>query len=69
LSRISIGDDSPLIAIQEEVASRPGFYTEIIISTLPVDFSKWLSMGIPEKVEATFSLPVTHIYGGVTTVE
>jgi hypothetical protein len=69
LSRVTVGDESPLVAIQEEVASRPGFYREIIISTLPVDFSKWLSMGIPEEVSATFNLPVTHVYGGVTSVE
>ena len=69
LLRMSVGDESPLIAIQEEVAARPGFYSEVIISTLPVDFSKWLEMDLPGKVKATFDLPVTHVYGGVTTVE
>ena len=75
LSRVTSGSPrtqsgmAELVAIQEEVASRPGFYSEVIISTLPVDFSKWLEMDLPEKVKATFGLPVTHVYGGVTTPE
>jgi GABA permease len=69
LTRVTVGDESPIVAIQEEIASRPGFYREIIISTLPVDFSKWLSLGIPETIKATFNLPVTHVYGRVPWIE
>jgi GABA permease len=69
LTRVTVGDESPIVAIQEEVASRPGYYQEIVISTLPVDFSKWLTMGVPETIKATFNLPVTHVYGRVPWIE
>ena len=67
--RVSVGDESPVVAIQDEISSRPDFYSEVIISTLPVDFSKWLEMDVPRKIRETFGLPVTHVYGGVTTME
>ena len=63
LLRSTIGEDSPLIAIQNEIAGRPDFYKQIIISTLPVDVSHWLSMGFPDKIAATFQLPVGQHYG------
>ena len=69
MTRVTVGDESPIVAIQEEIASRPGRYEEIIISTLPVDFSKWLTLGVPEKIKATFNLPVTHVYGRVPWME
>jgi hypothetical protein len=69
LLRVSVGDESPLVAIQQELVSHPDFYKEVIISTLPVDFSKWLSMDIPEKVKATFEIPVRHIHGYASVPE
>lgn len=69
LQRVTIGDESPFVAVQEEISSRPDFYQEVIVSTLPVDFSKWLEMDLPGQIRSTFGLPVTHVYGGVTTVE
>jgi hypothetical protein len=68
LLRVSIGDESPLVAIQDELAGHPGFYKEVILSTLPADVSRWLAVGIPDKIEATFELPVTHVYGWARTV-
>ena len=69
LLRAGIGNASPLLAIQDEVVRHPDFYKEVILCTLPVDFSRWLSMDIPAKIEATFQLPVTHVYGWAYTPE
>ena len=35
--------------------------TQIVISTLPRDRSKWLADGLPEKVEKGGGKPVEHV--------
>jgi hypothetical protein len=69
LDRVSVGDASPLLAIQQELATHPDYYREIVLCTLPVDFSRWLDLDIPEKVRTTFGLPVTHLHGWARTEE
>ena len=63
LLRTTVGDDSPIVAIQDELAGHPGFYKEVIVSTLPANVSRWLTLGIQEKIEATFQVPVSQHYG------
>jgi len=53
-----IGDPEPLAAIQDAVNAH-GF-DELIISTLPVRFSRWLKLDLPSKAEG-LGLPVTTI--------
>ena len=53
-----VGDPEPLAAIQDAV-NLHGF-DEIIISTLPKRFSRWLRLDLPHKV-AGLGLPVTTI--------
>ena len=53
-----IGDPEPLAAIQDAVNTR-GF-DELIISTLPRRFSRWLRLDLPHKA-AGLGLPVTTV--------
>ncbi len=53
-----IGDPEPLAAIQDAVNVR-GF-DEIILSTLPQRFSRWLKLDLPSKA-AGLGLPVTTV--------
>jgi len=61
--RTLTGDSSPLIAIEQEIRSRSSLYDGIIVSTLPIEQSRWLRMNLPHQLEATFRLPVTHVVG------
>ena len=53
-----VGDPEPLAAIQDAV-NLHGF-DEIIISTLPTRFSRWLKLDLPHKA-AGLGLPVTTV--------
>jgi hypothetical protein len=53
-----VGDPEPLAAIQDAVNVR-GF-DEIILSTLPQRFSRWLRLDLPSKA-AGLGLPVTTV--------
>jgi hypothetical protein len=53
-----VGDPEPLAAIQDAV-NMHGF-DEIIISTLPTRFSRWLKLDLPHKAEG-LGLPVTTV--------
>ena len=53
-----IGDPEPLAAIQDAVNTR-GF-DELILSTLPKRFSRWLRLDLPSKA-AGLGLPVTTV--------
>jgi hypothetical protein len=53
-----VGDPEPLAAIQDAINLR-GF-DEIIISTLPQRFSRWLRLDLPHKA-AGLGLPVTTV--------
>ena len=53
-----VGDAEPLAAIQDAVNTRG--YDELIISTLPKRFSRWLRLDLPHKA-AGLGLPVTTV--------
>jgi hypothetical protein len=53
-----VGDPEPLAAIQDAINIR-GF-DEIIVSTLPKRFSRWLRLDLPHKA-AGLGLPVTTV--------
>ena len=53
-----VGDPEPLAAIQDAVNLHG--YDEIIISTLPKRFSRWLHLDLPHKA-AGLGLPVTTV--------
>lgn len=54
-----VGDADPIVAVLE--AWDPKRHDEIIVSTLPMRFSKWLHAGLPERIGRLTGAPVTHI--------
>lgn len=61
--RALTGDSSPLVAIEREVRSHSGLYDGIIVGTLPKEQSRWLRTNLPQQLETTLNLPVTHVVG------
>ena len=55
----SVCDPDPVCAVTE--AWDPKSYDEIIVSTLPMKFSKWLHAGLPERIAKLTDAPVTHV--------
>ena len=55
----SVGDGDPIVAVSE--AWDPKRYDEIIVSTLPLRFSKWLHEGLPERIGRITGAPVAHV--------
>ena len=54
-----IGDSDPIVAVTE--AWDPKRFDEIIVSTLPMRFSKWLHAGLPERIDRLTGAPVAHV--------
>jgi hypothetical protein len=52
-------DPDPVVAVTE--AWDPKRYDEIVVSTLPMKFSKWLHAGLPERITKLTGAPVTHV--------
>ena len=55
----AVGNADPILAVTD--AWDPKKYDEIIVSTLPMRFSKWLHAGLPERISKLTDAPVTHI--------
>ncbi len=53
-----VGDADPVAAIHDALGEHP--CDELIISTLPRRFSRWLHIDLPSKARG-FGLPVTHV--------
>jgi hypothetical protein len=56
-----VGDTSPMEAISDVLRREP--FDEIIVSTLPPGFSRWLRQDLPTRVRKQFGLPVHHVVG------
>jgi hypothetical protein len=54
-----IADSDPLVAVSE--AWDPRRYDAIVISTLPMGSSKWLSAGLPRRIADLTGALVTHV--------
>jgi hypothetical protein len=55
----SVGDGDPLVAVTE--VWDPKRFDEIIVSTLPMNLSKWLHAGLPERIGRVTGATVTHV--------
>jgi GABA permease len=55
----TVGNADPILAVTD--VWDPKKYDEIIVSTLPMRFSKWLHGGLPERIGKLTDAPVTHI--------
>ena len=54
-----IGDASPVVASADALRRR--CCDEILVATLPPGSSRWLTMGIPQRLSRLFSVPVHHV--------
>jgi hypothetical protein len=54
-----VGNADPILAVTD--AWDPKRYDEIILSTLPMRFSKWLHAGLPQRIAKLTDAPVTHV--------
>jgi hypothetical protein len=54
-----VGAADPIVAVTD--MWDPKHYDEIIVSTLPMNLSKWLHAGLPERIARLTDAPVTHV--------
>jgi hypothetical protein len=54
-----IGHGDPMVAVTD--TWDPKRHDEIIVSTLPMRFSKWMHAGLPERIGKLTGAPVTHV--------
>jgi bacterioferritin len=66
--RTEVGDPSPVKAIEDELQRHQEKYDGILISTLPLQRSRWVALDQPRRIERRFKLPVTHVVGHSVTM-
>lgn len=54
-----IADSDPIVAVSE--AWDPRHYDEIVVSTLPMDVSRWHRAGLPKRIRDLTGALVTHV--------
>ncbi len=59
--RTSVGDSSPMLAIEDDLREHPGDHEAIILSTLPTGTSRWLRLDVHHRAEGKFGMPVIHV--------
>src|SRR5918992_1093751 len=66
--RTEVGDPAPVKAIEDELQRHQEKYQGIVISTLPLQRSRWVALDQPRRIERRFKLPVTHVVGHSVTM-
>jgi len=66
--RTEVGDASPVKAIEDELGRHQENYDGIVISTLPLQRSRWVALDQPRRIERRFKLPVRHVVGHSVTM-
>jgi GABA permease len=56
---VRLGSPEPLAAVHD--ATNFESFSEIIVCTLPSRLSRWLRLCLPDRVQRTTGLPVTHV--------
>ncbi len=54
-----VGDADPVVAVSE--AWDPRKFDEVIVCTMPGQWSKWLKVDLPHRVANITGVPVTHV--------
>lgn len=68
VARTEVGDASPVKAIENELEQHQEKYDGIIISTLPLQRSRWVALDQPRRIERRFKVPVKHVVGHSVTM-
>jgi len=66
--RMEVGDPSPVKAIEDELQRHQDKFKGIVISTLPLQRSRWVALDQPRRIERRFKLPVIHVVGHSVTM-
>ncbi len=56
-----VGHADPFHAVAERLHHGPGDIDEIVVSTLPAAFSRWLAADLPQRLERHFGIPVSRV--------
>ncbi len=67
VSRIAVGDEAPVIAVQDDLRDNPTHYDGIVVSTLPLGISRWLGIDVPNQMRRRFGVPVIHVVAEAKT--
>ena len=68
VARTEVADPSPVKAIENELERHQEKYTAIVISTLPLQRSRWVALDQPRRIERRFKVPVRHVVGHSVTM-
>ena len=68
VARTEVGDPSPVKAIENVLETHQTKYDQIIISTLPLQRSRWVALDQPRRIERRFNIPVCHVVGHSITM-
>jgi bacterioferritin (cytochrome b1) len=68
VTRTEVGDPSPVKAIENELEHHQEKYDGIVISTLPLQRSRWVALDQPRRIERRFKVPVRHVVGHSVTM-
>jgi CheY-like chemotaxis protein len=64
VSASKVGVASPVAAVADELRQHPDAYSGIIISTHQPGISRWLGLGVVDRIRRTTNLPVFHVTAG-----
>jgi hypothetical protein len=59
LDGVVVGDPDPFAAAGDVL--HDGGFDEVVVSTLPRSVSRWLRLGLPDRLRRAFPLPVTQV--------
>ena len=64
-----VGDTNPVHAATAVLRREGvGAFDEVILSTMPLGFSKWLRLDMPRRLQKATNLPVFHVEANVARV-
>ena len=63
-----VGDANPVTAVGDVLLRELGRFDGIILSTLPVGISKWVSENTVRRLKRATGMPVTHVIAEVARV-
>ena len=61
ISRIAVGDEAPVTAVQDDLRENPAHYDAIVVGTLPLGISRWLGLDVPRQIRRRFEIPVIQV--------
>jgi CheY-like chemotaxis protein len=57
-----VGPADPMVCVKDALEDHPGINL-VIVSTLPLGLSRWISMDLPHRIARRFDIAVEHVVG------